>query len=136
MLWLMPLSLTRFSPNVPLPVPVDTVTFQLALGGPTASVGGDTTMAPPRPPLIAAKLAAVRPLMGVAKVMVQVAVGALRGLPLARLSETTLVLGRAMMVSVSVALLLPGTGSVVALVTVAVLTKVPVAAPDTGHTAV
>ena len=51
-------------------------------------------MTPPRPPFTAAKFADVRPETGWSKTICQVAVAALRGLPLARFSETTVASGR------------------------------------------
>ena len=102
--WVSPLSLTRFSPSVPLPLPVLALMFHCVAGGPLASVTEVIVGVPPSPVGSSAKFAGVSPSTGSAKVMVQVAEGALRGLLLARFSDTTVVVGLSSLLIVPVAM--------------------------------
>src|SRR5882672_7998014 len=90
-----PLSFTMFKPSVPSPVPVVAVIFHVVDGALPDTVTLWTAGEPPRPVFTTAKLPVLTASTALAKTTCQVTVGALLGLPLARLSETTVVGGLA-----------------------------------------
>ncbi len=98
--WVKLVSLAKFKPNVPSPLPVLAVMFQVVEGGPLVSVTL-VMLAPLTPPACTRlKLLAVKLSTASAKTTCQVTVALLVGLPLARLSETTVVSGRSTRVMV------------------------------------
>src|SRR3954463_13725642 len=88
-----PVSLARFRPSEPSPLPVSTVTLHCVSG---AAVTAETSVmdGPVRPEFASVKLLAVRPEIGSAKVTSHVTEAALVGLALVRVSETPVVSGR------------------------------------------
>ena len=98
--WPNPVSLTRFRPRVPSPVPVLAVTVHCVAGTPPTAVTPVMAGVPPSPLFTRVKLLLVRPLVASAKVTVHETEPALVGLEPLRLIEETVVSGRSTSVMV------------------------------------